>query len=728
LSSEAATTSPPIPDPPAEHPAGDAIVMYEFGPFRVDVSGRHLLRDGNVVPLTAKVFDTLLVLVRNHDRPVMKEELIHAVWPGSFVSDDSLVQNISALRRALGDDSSQPRYIATLARRGYRFIAPTTAHTQGGDIKPPVTTEVHHDARDTPRVESAPAQRRLSLRWAVAAFAVGVAVTAAVATVARRAPAEATTSFRFQEPIPDGLILRGGAVLSPDGRQLAFTAQDDSGVSYVWVRALDAPEARLLPGTENAGGPFWSPDGKFIGFNSGGEIKRVGLDAGTVRVIVPTHRTRPLGVSWGTNDTVLYADLGKIFSVPASGGKGAVLLDSTSAGAQGELRYPQWLNDDKRFIFYAGGNSALEQNGTYLATLGSGKAALLLPGYRATYSPPNYLLYVRDRTLMAQRFNPESARLDGAPMALPGNVSPSADLSTSSHGVLTITQSHGNERLVWMDRQGKSLSQIALQRQFSDIALSPDNRQLLASVIDAGTWELWLIDLERQVSTKVANDGTFPAWAPDGTRFAYTLVTAAGADLYLKSLAGGSADVPFLKSDELKAVNSWSPDNRFIVFNKYNTREQTSRDIWLLPVDGDRKPIPFMQTKALERDARVSPDGRFIAYTSDETGTPEVYVQSFPSPGMKVQISTGGGEQPQWRADGREVYYLSSDRRLTAVSLSATLVPSQPQPLFRLAPVGATRQYAPSKDGQRFVVLDWDAQQVPSRVTVLTNWEALQKP
>ena len=728
MSSEAATPLPTS-EPAPEHPASDAIVMYEFGPFRVDVPGRHLLREGSVVPLTAKVFDTLLVLVRNHDRPVMKEELIHAVWPGSFVSDDSLVQNISALRRALGDDSSQPRYIATLARRGYRFIAPTTAHTQGGDVTapaPPDAAVAREAIRPAPELRS-----QTAVRWAVAAFAVGVALTAGVATLARRnAESPGPTSFRFQEPIPDGLVLRGGAVLSPDGRQLAFAAQDDSGVSAVWVRSVDAPEARRLPGTENAGGLFWSPDGKFIGFNSGGEIKRVGVDTATVRVIVPTHRTRPLGVSWGANDTILYADLGKIFSVPASGGKGAVLLDGTVAGAQGELRYPQWLNDGQHFIFYAGGNSALEQSGTYLATIGStGKATMLLPGYRALFSPPNYLLYVRDRTLMAQKFNADSGRLDGPPMALPGNVSPNADLSTSTGGVLTITQSRGNERLVWLDRQGKPLSQIALQRQFSDIALSPDNKQLLASVIvDQGTWELWLIDLERQVSTKVANDGTFPAWAPDGTRFAYTLVTAQGADLYMKSLVGGAADVPFLKSDELKAVNSWSPDNRYIVFNKYNTRDQTSRDIWLLPVDGDRKPIPFMQTRALERDARVSPDGHFIAYTSDETGTPEVYVQSFPSPGMKVRISTGGGEQPEWRSDGREVYYLSSDRRLTAVALSASLVPSQPQPLFKLAPVGASRQFAPSKDGQRFVVLDWDTQQVPAKVTVLTNWEALQKP
>jgi eukaryotic-like serine/threonine-protein kinase len=704
--------------------------MYEFGPFRVDVVRRQLLKEGNVVPLTAKVFDTLLVLVRNHDRPVMKEELIHAVWPGSFVSDDSLVQNISALRRALGDDSSQPRYIATLARRGYRFIAPTTAHTETG-VATTATAEVTSESREFPRTAAAQAGDPTSRRWAAIAVVLGIALaTVAVTLLLRnREPAPAPQSFRFQEPIPEGLQLRSAAVLSPDGRQVAFSAEDSAGVENIWVRPLDAPEARRIPGTEDGRSPFWSPDGLSVGFSTSGEIKRVTLDSGTVRAIVPTHRTRPLGASWGSNDVILYADLGKLYSVPAAGGKATVVLDSGPSGQHGELRYPQWLADARHFVFYASGRSQ-EQSGTYLGTVGSAETVQILRGFRATLAPPGYLLYVRDRTLMAQKFDADTGRLDGTPMALPGNVSPTADLSSSANGVLAIRESQGTERLVWFDRQGKPLSSMNLPRQFTDVALSPDEKQLLASGVEAGTWELWLIDLQRQVSTKVATDSTFAAWAPDGTRFAYTLVGGQGADVYVKSMgASGFEDAPWLKTEELKAVNSWTPDGRFIVFNKYNTRDQTSQDLWLLPTSGDRKPMPFVETRATEREASVSPDGRAIAYSSDETGTAEVYVQSFPTPGLKIRISNGGGNQPVWRADGRELFYLSGDRRLMAVAIAGNLTPGQAQPLFRLPPINASRQFAASSDGQRFIVLDWDGtQQEQSQITVITNWEALQRP
>jgi eukaryotic-like serine/threonine-protein kinase len=374
-----------------------------------------------------------------------------------------------------------------------------------------------------------------------------------------------------------------------------------------------------------------------------------------------------------------------------------------------------------------------ERGGTFLASFGSSDFTQLIPGFRATFAPPDHLLYVRDRTLIAQRINIQSGRLDGAPMTIPGDVPASALISASRDGsVLAVTAGNVRQRLVWLDRQGKQVGMVNAPTPLADLALSPNGRLALAATLDAGSYELWLVDLERNVSTKVATDGTFPAWAPDGSRFAYTLVGPEGADLYIQATSGTPQPMAWLKTKELKAVNSWSPDGRYIVFSKYTTRDQTSQDIWLLPATGDnRKPIPYVQTKAREREGRLSPDGRWMAYTSDETGTNEIYVQSFPTPGLKVRVSNGGGTQPLWRQDGRELFYVSLDHRVVSVPLSpgANFAPGAPQPLFALPSVStAQRTVESSLDGQRFLAVDWDVAREESRITVLTNWEAARKP
>lgn len=724
-----ATVAVPPPSPASDPPKVESPVLgYTFGPYHLNVTTRELTKDGEAVPLTAKVFETLLVLVRNHTRPVTKEELIQAVWPGSFVSDDSLVQNISALRRALGDDSSQPRYIATLARRGYRFVATTVEHTEAGPV--PAARDAAPAIDAGHRVERPIRKPPTAL---IAAFALGAVVAAGSAIVwtrARPAPGPVAAA-RFQEQLPPNQSLRGSVVVSPDGQTLAFSAQDPDGVTRIWVRPIDAPEAHAIPGTEGATSPFWSPDSEFLGFAAGGEVKRVGLSTGSIRAIVPTHRVTPLGTSWGVNDTVLYADLGKIFSVPAAGGASKVVAAAES-GDLGELRWPQMLPDGRHFLFFASGVTP-ERGGTFLASLGSSDVTQLVPGYRATFAPPDHLLYVRDRTLIAQRVDIPGARLDGSPMTIPGDVPGSALISASRDGkVLVVTAGNNRQRLVWFDRQGKSLSTVNSPTPLADLALSPNGRLALAATLEAGSYELWLVDLERNVSTKVATDGTFPAWSPDGARFAYTLVGPDGADLYVQSTSGTPQPMPWLRTKELKSVNSWSPDGRFIVFSKYTTRDQTSQDLWLLPATGENaKPVPYLQTKAREREGRLSPDGRWMAYTSDETGTNEIYVQSFPTPGLKVRVSNGGGTQPLWRQDGRELFYVSADHRVVSVAVSggSDFRPSTPQPLFALPSVStALRQVEVSGDGQRFLAVDWDVARQENHVTVLTNWEAAQRP
>jgi len=232
------------------------------------------------------------------------------------------------------------------------------------------------------------------------------------------------------------------------------------------------------------------------------------------------------------------------------------------------------------------------------------------------------------------------------------------------------------------------------------------------------------------VTTKVAADARFPAWSPDGHRFAFSHMTGDGADLYVRSIAGIPEESVYLKTKELKSPQSWSQDGRFLVFAKFTTPQQTSQDLWLLPTFGDRTPVPYLQTKASELGGIVSPDGHWIAYTSNEGGTTEVYVQSFPTPGAKVRVSTAGGSQPRWRQDSRELFYFAS-QRMMAVSLSHQgdeLRPSAPQALFTLPQATGSGQVDISADGQRFLALEWAPASPDVRVNVLTHWSAAKRP
>lgn len=718
------------PDKPADAtPAAAPAQNYTFGPFRIDVDARHLLRDDAVIPLTAKVFDTLLVLVKNHHRAVSKDELMHAVWPGSFVSDDSLVQNISAIRRALGDDPSQPRFIATLARRGYRFIAPTEEHT-GKDAPPHAAVEdaVHAEPASAAAHVDLPSPKSSPAYWRVAAaFIAGLAV--AVFAYQTWAPAGASSpsggSIRFRESTPQGYFLRGGGVLSPDSRHLAFVGRDASGTSQLWIRELGAGAARPIAGTEGAVRPFWSPDSQFIGFFAGGQVKRVGVSDSSPRVIALSQRFGPLGGTWGPADLVLYADQGKIFSVSASGGTPAVVLEPDQAAEQGELRWPQFLPGGQRFLFFASSENP-ERAGTYLGTLGSRETTRLLGNSTspAIYAPSGHLLYMRERVLMAQRFDLMRGELMGDPMTVAGDVAENATLSATAGGLLSISEETAGGRLVWFDRGGKELATVNMPKLFNQMALSPSNRQLLGSSSDGGNWVMWLIDLDRNVSTQIGVNGAFPAWAPDGVRFAFSQMRAGEADVFVRSIMGAGEEEGWLKSDEVKSVDDWSADGRYIVFTNYK-----KRDLWLLPTFGDRKPVPIVQTQGFARGGRVSPDGRSLAYSSDETGTTEVYVQSFPVPGAKRRVSTSGGSQPAWRQDGRELFYRSQDDKVMAVPIQPGqegLEPGKPQPLFSV--LNATGPMAVTKDGQRVLVVTRDPASDHGSITVLTNWEAAQRP
>lgn len=710
----------------ADHPSAAAPVqIYTFGRFRIEVAGQRLMRDDVVVPLTPKAFLTLIILVKNRDRAVSKDELVHAVWPDTAVTDDSLIQNISAIRRALGDDPSEPRFIATLSRRGYRFLAPAEEHTDRNALVAAAPRQAEPIVAPVPSTTAPRLPAFSALGWRTVAImaAIGLSVVPAI-WLLRSESTAAARPMRFREIPPWGETINGSASLSPDSRYLAFIARNSAGVQHLWVRALDRGAAWRVEGTEGALVlPFWSPDSRYVGFVEPNHIKRVAVSGGTPVTIAATKRGPPPGVTWGADNLVLYSDQGRIFSVPDSGGASAVVLEPEPSAPSSELRWPQFLPGGRHFLVFVSSESR-DQSGTYLATLGARASVKLVGGLDspAIYAPPGYLVYVRDGIVMAQRFDVDRRQLQGQPMTVAEGVPTDAMLSATAGGLLAWSEQRTRERLVWVDRGGKELRTIDMPAVLQTFALSPDDKHLLGSSFDGGTGGMWLIDLNRKVPIRIAARAIFPAWAPDGIRFAFSAMDDKGTQVVVKSITGTPEEATWLKTDDMKLVHDWSDDGRYIVFSNYDS----TWDLWLLPTFGDRKSRPFFQTPAHESDAEVSPDGRWIAYVSDETGKMEVYVQSFPVPGSKKRISTAGGRGPAWRPDSQELFYLSDDHHLMAVAFHTGdgLEPGTPELLFP----ATVQTFTVSSNGQRFLVVAQDTTEEPGSITLMTNWEAAQRP
>ena len=522
----------------------------------------------------------------------------------------------------------------------------------------------------------------------------------------------------------------GPPVLSPDGSSLAFATTGADGKTALWVRPTNAVEARELPGTDGAIFPFWSPDGRSLGFFAESKLKTVDLEGGSTQIICDAPLGR--GGAWGPGGVILFspAPTAPLMRVSASGGT-PVPITKLDAALHTSHRWPFFLPDGKHFLYIALHHDASKSanNMLYYASLdGRENRPLFRSQTNAVYAA-GFLLFGRGDQLMAQPFNPSSGTLSGEPQNVAKGVMNDGstwhmDASASNDGLLVFgSGASGDLELVWMDRSGKISTIADKLPDLQSAVLSPQGDRV-ALQLNAGQTDIWVLDLTRGVRTRITFGpvgNVSPIWSPDGKWIAYASAQNGHFALCRKPSDGSGAEECLLTVDQQPALHDWSRDGKYLLYS-LPVPGGPLRQILALPLQGERKPSLVVERGTA---GKLSPDGRWLAYQSAESGTPQVYVMPFGGGQGKWQVSANGGQQPRWSTDGKELYYMDLTYNLFAVPVTSAGGSLQ----FGVAQKLITNWSAPqvfydvSPDGKKFL-LDRVAQQVSQSVTVVTNFTA----
>ena len=623
--------------------------------------------------------------------------------------------------------------------RKQRVADITTARFVLNDL---VTTAPSGLISSTPRLSS---KRPAWAALAITSF-VCAATLAVVGTIyLRREPTDAHVyrSTILATVTPDPAAGAGTPSLSPDGRRLAFIGSDANGNNLVYVRALDSLQEQPLAGTEGAQTEFWSPDGRFLAFIAGNKLKKIDAQGnGTALVICESLSTLP--GSWNRGDVILFTPNAgaPLFRVSATGGTPSPVTSlDTKAGETAHV-YPFFLPDGRHFVYLAQTSGGVP-HGVYIGSLDSTERTRLFDGGSNAEYAQGALLFLRGTTLMAQPFDVGRLAFTGEAVPLANQVRVSevsgflrtGAFNVSETGVLVYRAdpSPGSD-LVWFDRTGRELGRLGDRAKYLDVVLSPDGTQASVSVMESGTAtrDVWVYDVARGLRNRLTfdpEDDLDAKWSPEGTRVAYASRRKGHLDLYVK-MASGAESEHLLWADDLdKYPQSWSPDDRFLLYATVGG--PTGQDLWVLPLFGDaQKPFPFLQTQSNKGTGQFSPDGHWIAYRSNETGRFEIYVAPFPGPGGKWQVSTTGGTGPRWRRDGKELFYVGPGNTLMAAAVAvegARVEVGAVRRLFQVRPVTPRYFYDTSPNGQRFLVNTTEELDASVPITLVVNWHALLK-
>lgn len=591
--------------------------------------------------------------------------------------------------------------------------------------------------RGSHRPETAEASPRG--RRATAVVALAALVTFAWWALGQRGPDSAPVVRRLSIPFatppgerdPEPPTL----ALSPDGSRLVFRLGQEDYTGALHSRSLDRFEATPIPGTEGGTMPFFSPDGRWLGFVSDRAIRRVAFGGGAATRIADVGN--PFGATWGLGDEIIFTPLSYagLHRVSAAGGPVTVLTTPDRQRREKSHRWPEFVPGARAVIFTTVKTdiSSFDDADIEVLSLDTGaRRRLIEGGSRARIAPGGYLVYVRGGALHAVSFDTRRLEVTGLPARVIDDLLPSNWLphyTFSSDGTLVYVPSEGRKlgrELVWLDRDGRVAALPLPERVFRAPRLSPDGSRIAVQVEGANE-QIWIHDLARGVFTQLTTiwDNEGPVWSPDSRYVAFASPRDGEQNIYRVAVDGSAGVERLTFSAQTQGPVSWSPDGKWLAFVEWNPQQG---DIWMLPMDGDRKPEPFLVSLAHEEDAAFSPDGRSIAYTSNESGRFEVYVTSFPGPGAKLQVSVDGGTQARWGADGRELYFRSG-QTLMGVDISSTTPhrASRPRVLAEKAfdaGTGLIANYDVTRDGRRFIMVRDFPRPPISSLNVVVNWFA----
>jgi eukaryotic-like serine/threonine-protein kinase len=539
--------------------------------------------------------------------------------------------------------------------------------------------------------------------------------------------------------LPPGQRLAGleqpAVALSPDGTHLAYVAIQGGTQQQLYLRAMDSLEARPLSGTEGAINPFFSPDGQWVGFYTGQKLKKVSLNGGAAMRLGDV--VTPHGASWGSQGTIAFAPAGASVLRQLSEAGGASKPLTRLEKGEGSHRWPEYLPGGKALLFSSGASVANWNNAQVaVQSIGTGERHNLVQGgTQPHYAASGHLVYAQGGNLMAMPFDLQRLAVTGAAVpvvegVLQSSSSGAAQYSLSGTGSLAYVPGAiqaDQRRMVWVTRNGTEQPSTAPAHAYRGPRLSPDG-QRIAVAIEEQEAQVWLYDPSRETLTRLTFEGNVnvnPVWTHDGKRIAYTSNKEGPQNIYWQ-LADGSGGLERLTTSEyVNTPSSWSQDGQLLAFWEVNAT--TGWDIWVLR-PSDRKAQPFLRTPFNESVPRFSPDGRWLAYISDESGRFEVYVQPYPGPGGKWQISTEGGTEPVWNPHGHELFYRSGNKMMAVdIATQPGFSAGKPRVLFegRYEPTPATfPNYDVSPDGQRFLMLKPSEQEAAAamQINVVLNW------
>jgi eukaryotic-like serine/threonine-protein kinase len=615
------------------------------------------------------------------------------------------------------------------------------------------------------------AARRMSRQeiaaWTIAAVSI-VALLAFVLT-GRRPGTDAVDAPTYRSSIVLAENLRltrvdgspaGAFALSPDGRRLAFIANEPNGKPQLWVRPLDGSRAQLVAGTEGASSPFWSADSRSIGyllqppgrvFTVDRMLMRVDLDGGQ-----PIRLTDANGTSsgtWNRDGVILFTPSGSspIYRVAATGGPATAVTTLDKASGDVQHASPWFLPDGRHFLYSVIGNrsGAPTARAVYLGSLDLADAPrLLLPAALVAQYASGYLVFMRGSTLFAQSFDPGTLQLSGAPAASPARELVPGEgggvrgaFSVSANGELVYQPASDlPSQLVWFDRAGTQLGTLGEPADYAEVDLAPDGARAAVSVLDpqVGTRDLWIYDVARGIRERFTDDpgeDMAPVWSPQGDRLVFSASRGDSVGLYVKPTGGGGQetllDTPGLTTGKFAA--QWSADGRYLLFVA-GGRTIARSDIWVRPFDVKDKVFAFAEQPYVETQPRLSPDGHWLAHTTNETGTLEVYVSAFPGPGRKQLVSAHGGQWPRWNRNGRELFFIAGDRTLMSATIdydASGLRIGQIRALFHTALRPVARldgfPYDVSPDGTRFLLNTVLQEAPPPPLALVVNWPSAIK-